>query len=321
MTGKLPFITGILAMLACQAPLHAEGDAREWLERMSSATQSLNYSGTFVYQHEGRLEAMQVLHAMDEDGERQRMMSLTGPRREVLRDNREVTCILGDSQSVVVNKSRPRLPFPASFPSQLDELEKNYRFQLQGEDRVAGLSCQVVEVKPRDNFRYGRRLCVHADSHLLLRSELTDGRNRVIEQVMFTSVEFPSSISEHDLSPDFSAGNYSWQRQPDEQPVSGGQSDSQWQIRQVPDGFMLVDRRWHRLSGDMPVEHWVFSDGLASVSVYIEESGKEHDAYSGQSHRGALNAYGTMVSNHYVTAVGEVPMRTVEMLARSVAGR
>jgi len=73
---------------------------------MSMAAQSLNYSGTFVYQRQGSLEAMQILHVMDESGERERLFSLTGPKREVLRDNQVVTCILGDSQSVVVRSSR-----------------------------------------------------------------------------------------------------------------------------------------------------------------------------------------------------------------------
>ncbi|NHZ69829.1 MAG: hypothetical protein GWP20_01175, partial [Thermotogales bacterium] len=87
----------------------------------------------------------------------------------------------------------------------------------------------------------------------------------------------------------------------------------------VPDGFMLTDHNWHQLSAhEAGVEHWVYSDGLASVSIYIEKSQKEHDVYSGRSHRGALNAFGTMVADHYVTVVGEVPHQTVEMIGKSV---
>ena len=82
---------------------------------------------------------------------------------------------------------------------------------------------------------------------------------------------------------------------------------------------MLTDHNWHRLSADDPgVEHWVYSDGLASVSVYIEDSRGQGD-YSGATHRGALNAFGTMVDGHYVTVVGEVPRHTVEMMGRSVS--
>jgi sigma-E factor negative regulatory protein RseB len=310
------------AFLVAHSPLWADEeqvDARQWLERMSMAAQSLNYNGTFVYQNEGKLEAMHIVHAMDKDGERERLFSLTGPRREVLRDNQVVTCILGDRQSVHVNKSRPRTPFPISLPKELMQLEKYYSFEVKGEDRVAGRECRVVAVQPRDQLRYGRRLCVHDDSHLLLRSELTSPDGRVIEQVMFTSVEFPEHIDSRALQPDLGGANYRWQREPEKQPEPGDTAaDSRWQVIQVPEGFMLTDHSWHQLSSDEPgVEHWVYSDGLASVSVYIEASRGQGD-YNGVSHRGALNAFGTMVDDYYVTVVGEVPRRTVEMIGKSV---
>ncbi|MDT8388030.1 MAG: MucB/RseB C-terminal domain-containing protein [Thiogranum sp.] len=302
----------------------AAQSARDWLERMSTASQTLNYSGIFVYQHQGQLEAMQIVHAMDESGERERLVSLTGPEREVLRDNRAVTCILGDRQSVLVNKSQPRAPFPLSFPRQLMELEQHYTFDVLDEDRVAGLNCRVVAVQPRDQFRYGRRLCVHDASHLLLRSEVTGTDGRTVEQMMFTSVEFPEKILASALSPQLDGADFTWQREPEQQPQidASKRGESRWQISEVPDGFMLVDHTWHRLSGGEPgVEHWVYSDGLASLSVYVEESQNADEAYGGVTRRGALNAYGKMIEGYYVTVIGEVPRRTVELVGKSVESR
>ena len=320
MTG--PLVSSILAaaILAAQSVAWAEPDARQWLERMSMASQSLNYTGTFVYQREGNLEAMQIVHARDESGERERLLSLTGPKREVLRDNQVVTCILGDRQAVVVNKSRPRTPFPVSFPTELMDLEKYYSFEVLDEDRVAGLTCRVVAVEPRDEYRYGRRLCVHDESHLLLRSELTADKGEAIEQVMFTTVEFPQAIAGQKLLPAMDGADFTWHREPKEQPKTGDTvADTRWKVTQVPDGFVLTDHSWHQLLADEPgVEHWVYSDGLASVSVYIEKSIKDNEPYSGVSYRGALNAYGTMVEGHYVTVVGEVPRQTVELIGKSV---
>jgi sigma-E factor negative regulatory protein RseB len=310
-----------MVIVAAQNVAWAESDARQWLERMSMASRSLNYFGTFVYQRQGSLEAMQIVHARDESGERERLLSLTGPKREVLRDNQVVTCILEDRQAVVVNKSRPRAPFPVSFPTELMDLERHYRFKVLDEDRVAGLTCRVVAVEPRDEYRYGRRLCVHDESHLLLRSELTAANGDAIEQVMFTAVEFPSAIAGQKLLPELDGADFTWHREPKEQPETGDDAvaDSRWKVAQVPDGFMLTDHGWHQLSADdAGVEHWVYSDGVASVSVYIEKSLKDNEAYSGVSHRGALNAYGTMVGGYYVTVVGEVPRQTVELIGKSV---
>lgn len=323
---KQAFIPVLAATLVLLLPgatrAEADADARQWLERMSMASQSLNYSGTFVYQHQGRIEAMQIVHAAEESGERERLMSLTGPKREVLRDNQVVTCILGDDQEVVVNKSQPRAPFPVSFPEELMELEKHYSFEVSGQDRVAGLGCRVVSVKPRDAFRYGRRLCVHEDNYLLLRSELTGPRGKAVEQVMFTSVEFPERIAGQQLLPDLNGADFTWHREPEQQPGADTDSDdSRWEIGRLPEGFMLTDHRWHRLSeNNAGVEHWVYSDGLASVSVYIEKSLKD-DAYKGFTRRGALHAYGTMLDGYYITVVGEVPGPTVEMIGKSVRER
>lgn len=320
MTRSLASSVLALVIVAAQNVAWAESDARQWLERMSMASRSLNYFGTFVYQRQGSLEAMQIVHARDESGERERLLSLTGPKREVLRDNQVVTCILGDRQAVVVNKSRPRTPFPVSFPTELMDLEKHYRFKVLDEDRVAGLMCRVVAVEPRDEYRYGRRLCVHDESHLLLRSELTAANGDAIEQVMFTAVEFPSAIAGQKLLPELDGADFTWHREPEEQPETGDDAaDSRWKVAQVPDGFMLTDHGWHQLSADdAGVEHWVYSDGVASVSVYIEKSLKDNEVYSGVSHRGALNAYGTMVGGYYVTVVGEVPRQTVELIGKSV---
>lgn len=315
------YLTVLFAALAGSTLARADSDARDILEQMSMAARTLNYAGTFVYQHQGQLDAMHIVHAWGSGGERERLMSLTGPKREILRDNQVVTCILGDSESVHVNRSQPRSPFPASFPETLEGIERHYSFSLGDEDRVAGLACRVVEVRPRDTFRYGRRFCVHADTHMMLRSELTNLQGETVEQMMFTSVSFPKHISEKELLPELSGADYAWKLEPEASPDEPGSDgdNMRWEVIRVPDGFVLTDHNWHQLSAHDPgVEHWVYSDGLASVSVYIEKAPREHDSYQGVTRRGALNAYGTMVEGHYVTVVGEVPMKTVELIGNSV---
>ena len=295
--------------------------ARGWLEQMSRSVQSTNYRGTFVYQHADRIEAMRIVHSGEGNDEWEKLSSLTGPKREVIRNNQMVTCILGDKQSVVLHKSRPRQPFPAGFPDDLGGIEKHYSFQFLGDDRVAGIDCRLVAIQPRDQYRYGQRLCISTDNKILLRSELTSETEEIIEQVMFTQIDFPATISEKELRPEYQGSDYSWVREPElsfkgksEYSPSGN-----WSFSNVPGGFMQTSHNWHSLTeADPAVEHWVFSDGLASVSVYIEKAKPKDESYTGISRRGALNAFGTMVKGHYVTAVGEVPIVTLEKIGKSV---
>jgi sigma-E factor negative regulatory protein RseB len=298
-----------------------ESEARSWLERMVEGARAVNYSGSFIYRHADRVDAMRIVHAAGEYGEREKLSSLTGPRREVIRDNREVTCILGDRQSVMVNKRRQRGPLPVHFPEDISSIERNYRFKLDGGDRVAGRPCQVVALVPRDAYRFGRRLCLDKENNLLLRSELTDDRGKVIELVMYTEIEFPENIADDALASDLDESGFRRTRQTDmaeaQAPVSA--AESEWEVASVPEGFTLMDYMHHRMGKKaLRVDHWVFGDGLANVSVYIEKAGPDENTYSGVSHRGGLSAYGTMTSGHHVTVVGEVPLATLELIGKSV---
>jgi sigma-E factor negative regulatory protein RseB len=104
----------LLATLLLVATGHAsaQDSARQWLDEMSSALQTLDYDGTFVYLHDGKLDAMRIIHQVSDGGQRERLVSLTGSAREVLRDDKAVTCIKPDNKSVMIGKSRPRPPFP-----------------------------------------------------------------------------------------------------------------------------------------------------------------------------------------------------------------
>jgi negative regulator of sigma E activity len=67
------------------------------------------------------------------------------------------------------------------------------------------------------------------------------------------------------------------------------------------------------------VQHFVLSDGLAMVSVYIEKSLADEQALEGESSMGSVNAYGRRVDGHRVTVMGEVPKATVKQIAEAVA--
>ena len=75
--------------------------AREWLERMTAAMSQMSYQGTFVYVRDGEVETMRITHVTDETGVRERLYSVSGPHREVIRDREGVRCVLQDAASVV----------------------------------------------------------------------------------------------------------------------------------------------------------------------------------------------------------------------------
>lgn len=320
-----PFLFAALCLAGTAAV--AQEDARDWLRQMSAASQELNYRGTFVYLHQGRLEAMRIIHRAAEGGEQERLVALTGDAREVIRDKERVTCILPKSKAVMVGRSLPRKPFPAALPRDLDDLTDNYAFLVQGEERVAGLPARIVLIRPRDAYRYGYRLWLDSGSRLLLKSELIDTEGLAVEQIMFTDLELLDTIPESELQSALRGEDYT--RKGHDRPVetagaaaeAGGMSASDWTVTRLPPGFMLTHSNRHALpsAGSDEVEHLVFSDGLATVSVYIEPaSGSDQPGLAGASRMGAVNALSLRQNGHQITVVGEVPQMTVERLGESV---
>jgi sigma-E factor negative regulatory protein RseB len=307
------------ALLAVAGQAFAGDSARQWLDGMSNALQLLNYDGTFVYLHDGKLETMRIVHQASEQGEQERLVSLTGSPREVLRDDKVVTCIMADSKSVMVGKSRPRSPFP-TVPEDLDSLSRYYQLQDVGEDRIAGHMTRVVTITPKDHLRYGYRFWIDAANYMLLKSDLTGVDGEAIEQVMFTDLNVSERLSTLALQPTLTGEGYSWTRQgADGRDSAVNPGTPGWIVESLPAGFELTDFQRKRMrKGGASVEHLVFSDGLATLSVYVEKLMSDDKSFLGLSTMGALNAFGAVVDGHQVTVVGEVPPATVQMVARSV---
>jgi sigma-E factor negative regulatory protein RseB len=311
----------LLLLAVAVMPAYAGDTAREWLGAMSEAQQSLNYDGTFVYLHDGKLEAMRIIHQNVGGDEKERLVSLTGSAREVIRDNQSVTCILPDSKSVMVGRSRPRQPFPV-LPRDLESLEKYYRFENVGDDRMTGMLSRVVAVTPRDAYRYGYRFWISRDSKLLLKTDLIGADGAPIEQLMFTRLGAGKDVSVSAMQSPLAEQGKSWHHQDIGGEPMGGADKPDWVVKRLPEGFTLTSyQRKHLRPGGAGTEHMVYSDGLATVSVYVELASADDNTLTGLSSMGAMNTYGIVLGGHQVMVVGEVPAVTVKMMAHSIATR
>ncbi len=326
-TGRQVICLGFALSVAQAAA--GEESVRSWLDRMSHALSNLDYQGTFVYQHDNQLEAIRVIHIVNESGEHERLYSLNGAPREVIRTPDSVHCILPDDRSVVVDRRLTQDLFPALPPSQVGDLENYYRFQFVGDDRVAGLHTRVVGIEPRDEFRYGYRLWLEQDTGMLLRSELVGDGGEAIEQMMFTSISLGDGIPMTALDSQIAGARVDFGPRPppgELPPDDGGDQGAErgaleWSVGHVPPGFHLKShgREAGQTDEDGLGEHLVFTDGLASVSVYVEPADQGRaGAPDGISNMGAINAFSRKHQEHRVTVVGEVPPVTVRTIGLSV---
>jgi sigma-E factor negative regulatory protein RseB len=284
--------------------------ARDWLERMMDAVQHLNYQGTFIYLHDNQLETMRIVHAVEEDRVRESLTSLNGQPREVLRDDDLVTCVIPESNQVSVDRRPPSDKFLNLLPEDLAQLEQHYSFHLLDRSRIADHQAQIVTIAPKDALRYGYRFFLDDDTGLPLKSDLLNEYGEVVEQTMFTELEVgKAEIS--DIYHRESLFTYRLQNNADAADNLSNDYVSRWDFQRLPSGFRLTLK--HYLPDpehSAPIEQYVFSDGLGSLSVFVEW-GEHDDGLSGVSRLGAINAWGGKVQGYQVTAVGEVPAVTL----------
>jgi negative regulator of sigma E activity len=145
-----------------------------------------------------------------------------------------------------------------------------------------------------------------------VRSDLADGSGRVIERLRFTKLRFDDNIPDSAFEPAVDRRKMRWVRQ---SPQSEEEMPA-WRAAQVPPGFRLSVSGMQALAGaGSPVNHLVYSDGLATVSVFIQTPEPGKAVAQGTTRSGVASAFTTLVDGHQVTAVGEVPPRTLKFIA------
>ncbi len=164
-----------------------------------------------------------------------------------------------------------------------------------------------------------------SDSGLLLKAEVIDEHGDVVEQYAFTQVAVGGDIDRSWIVQDAQvrAATPVAQKRPQPQPVAQPGA-SGWQVDAMPAGFVKiaeVRRAMHQRAAS--AIQMVYSDGLAGISVFVEDNDSDEDDHGGLTSQGAIQVYSKVLDGHLVTVVGEVPPQTVIDIADSVryAGR
>lgn len=311
-----PLLLTLCAVLSAPA-LARFGDSPDvWLEQMEKALASVDYRGTFVYIHDDQAETMLVYHRVDENGTQERLVSLNGSAREVLRNDDEVKCILPDDKTVFVEKRHRPGTLAKGIPLNALQSSDYYNFKLLGVGRIAGYSSRLVAIEPRDGFRYGYKLWLEEETALPLRSELINEAGQPIEKMMFTEIDIGADIDDEMLQSSVTGDDFTWHVRGSEKDEVSDQA-SPVKFESLPPGFRVTSVELREQDGE-PSYHLVLSDGLASVSVFAEPLKNGKPSLAGLSRLGAVNAYGIRLQDHHVTVVGEVPEATVAAVGEAV---
>jgi len=309
-------------LLALSAPVAwAEGDALSWLQRIHAATQKLSYTGTFVYRSGDQAETLRIVHFAGRNGAQERLETLEGQPREIVRSGDEVKCYLPGSMTVKIDKQTDHMVFPALLPANLQDISEHYEVTKGGIERIAGYECQAIVLQPKDKIRYGHKLWADTNTGMLLKSQTFDDKNVVVEQFAFTQIAVGGKFDHSELKSRFLAKSRAW-RVENSGAVTTSLAASGWSIKPELPGFKKVTEMKRTQGGSSEVGHVVYSDGLAAVSVFIEPmANKTSLPQPGLSRQGAINIYSRQIAEHLVTVVGEAPADSVKKIADSVEYR
>jgi len=322
MRGSERVLALALGCLAAGSVL-AEEPAR-WLERMNQALTTRNYDGTFSHWHGGQVEMLRIIHRVQDGTVSERLASLDGSGREFIRTGASLACYLPDKRTVVVEQ-RPQQESLVGFPAVNDQTASFYEIKEVARTRLNRRDTHVITVTPKDEYRYGYRLWIDDSTAMPLKTQLCDAHGNVIEQIVFASLTLSSRIPDTAFRPEVSTEGFQWVR--DRPPASPAPvAAGSWSAATLPPGFRMTVRSAQTLPGSaQPVDHLVFTDGMASVSVFVEMQqsgppapGAAPAAVAEAAAVGSSSAFSTVVDGHKITAVGEVPPATVQFIATQV---
>ena len=281
----------------------AEGDdAREWLKRMSDSLGAYDYEGVFVYAHDGRIETIQVKRTTTAQGPKEHLVSLTGDRREVLRDGTDLRCIFPNG--IVATLRSETLPASNNGAIDADRFasaSSQYQLSIVGDDRVAGYDAAVLDARPTDAMRYGYRLWLERETGMLVGSKRVAPDGSTVEEMMFTQLALKPVAARAPAPPSAA-------------PLPTMAGGPTFADPGLPAGFRLV--------ASPPVDggrrHFVYSDGLANVSLYVEPLLEGARPMNGSANRGAVHVFGRVSGPKQIVVVGDVPAATAQRIAVTV---
>ena len=314
------FALGLSGAVAAADPLQ-QSEALALLQKIADAARQLNYAGTFVYQHGDQVETSRIVHFVDSGNEYEKLETLDGPRREVIRNNDEVLCYYPDAKIVRSDKRVARRTFPALLPEQLSSLAEYYEIRKGESERIGGYDSQALILEPKDGMRYGHKFWADVASGLLLKARMLSEHHNVVEQFSFTQVTIGSGVTREMVQPSFNIRFPEWRLDRFANNTIS-EVESGWTVKNFPPGFRkILEMRRTKQGNAVLVTHMVYSDGLAAVSVFIEPAATRHKINEGLSQQGAINIFTRTINDQVVTVLGEAPATTVMQIANSVSPR
>lgn len=308
---------------ASGAPALESRSLNDWLMRMHESSRKRAYIGTYVVSSGGAMSSAKIWHVCEGDQQIERVETLTGAPRSIFRHNDRVVTFMPDHKVVRTEKRDSLGLFPELLLATDNRIADFYKIKPEGVDRVAGIEADVVVLVPRDAMRFGYRVWTAQKKGLVVKLQTIDTDGKVLEQAAFSELQLDAPVKMDKLLQ--MMGKVDGYRVEQPALTKTTASAEGWMLKTQVPGFtpMSCYKRPSSATGQVADEpmQWIFSDGLASVSIFVEPfDRRRHDRESSMS-MGATQTMTRQLGSYWVTVVGEVPMPTLKLFASALEHR
>lgn len=307
--------TAALAQATAKEPARS---LTEWLTRMHEASRQRAYQGTLVVSAGATMSASRIWHVCDGSQQMERVETLTGAPRTTIRRNSDVITFSPDSKTAWVEKRESLGLFPELLRMSSNAIPDHYDVRETGTDRVAGHQADRLEIVPRDALRFGYRIWAEQKTGLVMKMQTLGDQGAVMEQVAFSELDLNAPVRMEALKRQMN-DTHGYEIHKSKMKKTTAEAEG-WRMKAVVPGFASMS--CHTRGGPDATEpasmQWVFSDGLASVSLFVETFDPQRHGAEKSAAVGATHSFAQRLDGYWITALGEVPEATLRRFAQSL---
>lgn len=290
----------------------------ELLSMMDEAREENSFVGTFIHRRGDSVNSYHIVHATRDGVQYERLKSLDGAPREILRDGESVTCILPEDVGSRWNQVPPLSPLVPGENVDWKEIQQWLKFTILSRSWIAGREIILIEAQSIEQDRFIRRYGVDAETGLLLKTEILNSQGRSLELAQFTQIEINPQNLDKELKPTLKGKVTKFDRKHWNKSVN---TSINWKPDWLPEGFQLTGVTSGKEKNF--VEAYTYSDGLSSFSIFREQPSQQFVEMEGRG-GGATVAVSRVIETEQgekwgITLVGEIPVETAKRVASSVS--
>ena len=300
------------------APKESSRSLTDWLTRMHEASRQRAYQGTLVVSAGANMSASKIWHVCDGAQQMERVETLTGAPRTTIRRNNDVITFAPDSKTAWVEKRESLGLFPELLRTSSNAIPEHYDVRELGVDRVAGHLADRIEVVPRDALRFGYQIWAEQKTGLVVKMQTLGVQGSVLEQVAFSELQLNAPVRMDELKRQMGdIRGYEIHKPKMKKTTAAAEG---WRLKEAIPGFASMSCHTRGAPGvaEPASMQWVFSDGLASVSLFVETFDPQRHSAEKSAAVGATHSFARQIDGHWVTALGEVPTATLRRFVQAL---